>query len=197
CASTLPFPPKPPGKWCHGYRFLYFGSICHCAGGQVHTNGPLTRYEFYFEKDQVNSRTFISGHKHDWENVVVFVKNAKVIHTAVSCHGKYGGGSNTILGGENKTHPYIVYHKDSTFTHCFREASGADIAGPENFSGEFYASPVIGYAGWPADGLAWNGLLKAFPDGVSPKIQEKYYGDYLKMAAGDNVPGFDPYVDVA
>lgn len=120
----------------------------------------------------------------------MFVKDDAVIHTAVSCHGKYGGGGDALKGGDGETHPYVVYNRDGAFTHCFRQANQDDVDDPANFSGEFYASPVVGWDGWPEN--ARDTVFNEWDGGIGPKIQDKSFADHLGKAAGDNVPDFDP-----
>jgi hypothetical protein len=36
-------------------------------------------YEYYFEKDQSAMWTFSNGHRHDWENVIVFTRGGDEI----------------------------------------------------------------------------------------------------------------------
>jgi hypothetical protein len=38
-------------------------------------------YEYYFEKDQSIG---LSGHRHDWENIVVFTKGDKIVRVAAT-----------------------------------------------------------------------------------------------------------------
>lgn len=46
------------------------------------------RYDFYFEKDVVaNNVPIDAGHRHDWENVVVFLEGDQIKMVAPSCHG--------------------------------------------------------------------------------------------------------------
>ncbi|KAL4722186.1 hypothetical protein ACLX1H_010962 [Fusarium chlamydosporum] len=47
-------------------------------------------YEYYFEKDQSIGFSFLAGHRHDWENVVMFIKDGKIVRVAPAWHGKYG-----------------------------------------------------------------------------------------------------------
>jgi hypothetical protein len=56
-------------------------------------------YEYYFEKDVVASHVPAdAGHRHDWENVVVFYDDSGTVRkVAPSCHGGYGGAS--LRGG--------------------------------------------------------------------------------------------------
>ena len=153
--------------------------------------GSSFRYEYYFEKDQAVAGTFLGGHKHDWENIVVFSRGDEVIRVAPSCHGKYDNASNDFPA--DGTRPQLVYHKDGAGTHCIRFANADDIANPENPFGVMYSSPLIGWDSWPDVGLR-DTMLQAWSGGVGPKLDDEY-GDSLKTAAGDGVPGFDPYLD--
>ena len=147
------------------------------------------RYEYYFEKDQNALGIYGGGHRHDWENVVVFTEGDKVIRVAPSAHDGYVASNEFPSEGNS---PLIVYHKDGVKNHCFRFANNADIAGVENFSGSFYRSPVVGWNHWP-EGLR-DKLFAGFPD-VKPKIQDPLFAEFLAKAAGDAVPGFDPNID--
>ncbi len=135
--------------------------------------------------------TFVGGHRHDWENVIVFTKGDSIVRVATSCHTGFSHASNQFPA--EGTHPLIVYHKDSFRTHCFRYANSDDIANPENFSGAFYRSPLVGWNNWPSVGLR-NAMLSAWSGGVGPKLDDEF-GDKLSQAAGDGVPGFDAYTD--
>ncbi|KAF4974555.1 hypothetical protein FZEAL_8555 [Fusarium zealandicum] len=149
-------------------------------------------YEYYFEKDQNANGIYGGGHRHDWENVVVFTEGDKIIRVAPSAHDGYVASNEFPTDGNS---PLIVYHKDGIKNHCFRFANDADIGGVENFSGSFYRSPVIGWNHWP-EGLRET-LLKNFggDDIPKPKLSDDKFGEFLAKAAGDQVPGFDPNVD--
>ena len=148
-------------------------------------------YEYYFEKDQAIGGSFLGGHRHDWENIVVFTRGESVVRVAPSCHGRYAGASGSFLLSEG--HPLLVYHKDGAATHCFRFASGGDISRPENHFGVFYRSPLVGWDHWPGVELR-NKMLSTWGGGVGPKLDSEF-GDSLKAAAGSALPGFDPYSD--
>ncbi|OAA81860.1 necrosis-inducing protein [Akanthomyces lecanii RCEF 1005] len=150
-----------------------------------------TMYETYFEKDQSVSGTFAGGHRHDWENIVVFTKGNDVVRVAPSCHGKYSNARNDFPKRDN--HPLLVYHKDGAGTHCYRFANDDDIAHPENPRKDFFRAPLIGWNKWPSEDLK-NKMLNAFKGGVGPKLDDEFT-DSLKAAAGDGVPGFDPAKD--
>ncbi|KAJ6788245.1 hypothetical protein PWT90_08883 [Aphanocladium album] len=135
--------------------------------------------------------SFLGGHRHDWENIVVFTKGDKVVRVAPSCHGKYKNARNDFPKRDN--HPLLVYHKDGAGTHCFRFANDDDIAHPENPRGDFFRAPLIGWNKWPSEDLR-NKMLNAWKGGVGPKLDDEFT-DSLRAAAGDGVPGFDPAKD--
>lgn len=150
-----------------------------------------TRYEYYFEKDQAVAGSFLGGHKHDWENIVVFSKDDDVVRIAPSCHGGYDHATNEFP--HDDTHALLVYHKDGAGTHCFRLANDDDQSKPENFSGEFYRSPLLGWNSW-SDTALKDKMLQTWNGGIGPKLDDEF-GDSLKEAAGDEFPEFDPYAD--
>ncbi|RGP78646.1 hypothetical protein FLONG3_3268 [Fusarium longipes] len=146
-------------------------------------------YEYYFEVDRTGRGS--GGHVHDWENVVVFVENGnRIARVAPSAHGGYKGATNNpVLDGD---HPLIVYHKNGLSTHAFRIAREDERHDVEN-----------GYGSWQiADLVAWNGYPSSFVQDqlthhdfgkATIKLVDSRFGDNLKKAAGDSVPGFDPY----
>ncbi|WP_308114280.1 NPP1 family protein [Streptomyces brasiliscabiei] len=95
-----------------GHANTYVRSVCDadwCA----------YMYALYFEKDE---GTF-AGHRHDWENVVVWQKRGADTPSFVSAsaHGGYSVKAfNTIERTGNRAH--IVYHLDGAATHAFRFA---------------------------------------------------------------------------
>ncbi|WAO88915.1 Hypothetical protein NCS54_00628200 [Fusarium falciforme] len=146
-------------------------------------------YEYYFEVDRTGAGS--GGHVHDWENVVVFVQNGnRIARVAPSAHGNYDGATNNpVLDGD---HPLVVYHKDGGSTHSFRIAKESERHAVEN-----------GYGWWQiADQVAWNGypsnwiqdrLTNADFGKATLKLIDSRFGDALKKAAGNSVPGFNPY----
>jgi len=146
-------------------------------------------YEYYFEKDQ---SVIGSGHVHEWENVIVFTRGDEIIRVAPSCHGGYPNPRNSDFLTDG-THVQIVYHKEGGSTHCFRFATGEDVAGVENVTGAFHSAPLVGWWGYPSVELR-DKMLNNWSGGIGPKFD----GDFeaaLRDAAGDAVPGFDPAVD--
>jgi hypothetical protein len=128
-------------------------------------------YEYYFEKDQIVCGSFAGGHRHDWENIVVFVKDDQVKRVAPSCHGGYGGATNTprIKDGVRAK---VVYHKDSGRTHCLRMANEADDK-VENHTGDWFLGRLIGWNNWPNEGLRNTAMRPSyFHNGVFHSLVE-------------------------
>lgn len=165
-------------------------------------------YEYYFGKDQAVMGSFLGGHRHDWENMqvhpklvigvntnpshsIVFIKGDQVIRVAPSCHGYYGGASNSFP--KDGTRPQLVYHKDGAGTHCFRFAKKDDIAHPENPFQKFYTSPLVGWNSWPSLSLRHKMLL-TWNGGIGPKLDTEFSA-CLREAVGSSLPSFNPELD--
>lgn len=149
-------------------------------------------YEYYFEKDQAIGGSFLGGHRHDWENIIVFVKGNSVMRVAPSCHGDYENAKNTFaIQGD---HPLLVYHKDGLGTHCFRHANTDDQLNIENPFGVWFRSPLVGWNNWPTNDLRTK-MIDTYDGSATVKLRDDRFGNSLKAAAGDAVPGFDPYSD--
>lgn len=152
------------------------------------------RYEYYFEKDQAALGTYGGGHRHDWENIIVWVQDDRVARVAPSCHDGYSGATTEfLLEGDA---PMVVYHKDGLGTHCFRMANEDDRNSPENFSGSFYKSPLVGWWGYGDMGLR-DTMLSNWAGGVGPKLTdfENKFRDRLIDSSGGQFPQFDPNLD--
>ncbi|GGO56752.1 hypothetical protein GCM10012287_51050 [Streptomyces daqingensis] len=146
-------------------------------------------YASYFEKDQVSLGPGSAGHRHDWEHIVVWVKDGKAEYVSTSQHGGFAVHKAADLPFDG-THPKVVYHKDGVSTHCFRAAKndGGDEP-PENHKGAWQYPTLVG----------WNG----FPEGVRDKLTAADFGDatlgikddtfnaHLAEAKPDDIP-FDP-----
>lgn len=107
-------------------------------------------YELYFEKDQAVYLTFLGGHRHDVETVIVWTLKGNgqelISHVSTSAHGSFDTRAMSGLQQHNG-HPLVVYHKDGIRTHAFRFASATDKANVEfrgNW-GEFYAPNIISH----------------------------------------------------
>ncbi|KAK3937757.1 necrosis inducing protein-domain-containing protein [Diplogelasinospora grovesii] len=148
-------------------------------------------YEYYFEKDQTVCGSYGVGHRHDWENVVVFVQNNQLRRVAPSCHGKYDHATNSFRADGNRAK--VVYHQDGGGTHCIRMANAADD-NVENYTGAWFLGRLVGWNGWPSVDLR-NRVMNNWSGGVGPKLPDSKFADNLRKAAGNSVPGFDPTRD--
>lgn len=105
-------------------------------------------YAQYFEKDQVSLGGGSAGHRHDWEHIVVWVRDGKVEYVSTSNHGGFTVHPASELLFEG-THAKVVYHKDGASTHCFRAANTNDDP-PENHLGTWQYPTLVGWNGYPA-----------------------------------------------
>ena len=161
-------------------------------------------YDYYFEKDVGLPYLFhtpLTGHRHDWENVVVLVREGEYKPELVATSERYG--YSTRLAGETldfmpedqqytlqflDSHPKIVYHKCALSTHSLRVATPADdILGIENANKAWIRAALIDWEMWPSTELrdkmilAWNGTESTC------KLSDDKFGVYLEMALGDHV----------
>ncbi|MFF8288900.1 NPP1 family protein [Streptomyces sp. NPDC016309] len=104
-------------------------------------------YDLYFEKDQAVWGSGLGGHRHDWEHVVVWVRDGTAQYVATSAHGKFSVHGRDRIRWDG-SHPKIVYHKDGVSTHCFRPASANDEP-PENHRGTWQYPDLVGWEGYP------------------------------------------------
>ena len=165
-------------------------------------------FELYFEKDQAIGFSFLGGHRHDVETVIVWTgkindQAAFISHVSVSAHGSYAtqpfGGLQTQWG-----HPLVVYHKDGAGTHAFRFANAGDKANVEFLGnwGEFYAPDILSHysavAQWSGD--EWTRYLanKQYRLALensnfgSATFKTRNDGEIL-IQANNNIPGGDPF----
>ncbi|KIL84557.1 hypothetical protein FAVG1_12082 [Fusarium avenaceum] len=70
-------------------------------------------YAWYFPKDQPNAGNVIGGHRHDWENAVVWLDNPnndnpKIVGFAASGHGNYARTSTPLREGDRVKVEYFT-----------------------------------------------------------------------------------------
>ncbi|PCD42835.1 hypothetical protein AU210_005360 [Fusarium oxysporum f. sp. radicis-cucumerinum] len=142
-------------------------------------------YEYYFETDRTGLPW--SGHIHDWENVVVFVKNNTIQRVVASAHGKYRHKDNLLL---QDGHPLIVYHKSFMSTHALRFAKDEDVKDVENDYGKWVIADLIGWDGFPTP--EFKQKLSSHKFGKANfHLTDGQFAWSLEKAAGNAVPGFD------
>ncbi|MGW0823633.1 NPP1 family protein [Streptomyces sp. NPDC002845] len=148
-------------------------------------------YATYFEKDQATP--FGGGHRHDWECVVVWVRQGagQPSHVSVSAHGGFSTypADQVPWWDANRQHPKIVYHKDGVSTHAFRLAKWGEE--PENATGQWHWEDLVSWDQYPAtwirDRLADNNWGSAnFP------IKNGNFESNLNKAKPSGIT-FDPW----
>ncbi|KAF3004404.1 hypothetical protein E8E13_010211 [Curvularia kusanoi] len=70
-------------------------------------------YAWYFPKDQPNAGNVVGGHRHDWENIVVWIDNPdnaspRILGGAASGHGSYKRTNNPNRQGNNVKVEYFT-----------------------------------------------------------------------------------------
>ncbi|PNP75965.1 hypothetical protein FNYG_10523 [Fusarium nygamai] len=83
------------------------------ARAAVHNGKLAIMYAWYWPKDQPADGNLVSGHRHDWENVVAFVDNyqspgATLYAAAASDHGDYKKTKNPQRSGNNVMAEYFT-----------------------------------------------------------------------------------------
>jgi Necrosis inducing protein (NPP1) len=146
-------------------------------------------YASYFEKDQATSGPVSAGHTHDWEHIVVWVKDGKAEYVATSAHGGFTVHKAADLPWDG-SHPKVVYHKDGGSTHAFRAAKndGGDEP-PENHRGAWQRPALVGWDGYP-EGLRDKLTAADFGD-ATLGIKDDTFAGHLEDAKPDDIP-FDP-----
>ncbi|MEU2728195.1 NPP1 family protein [Streptomyces griseoviridis] len=144
-------------------------------------------YASYFEKDQATLGPAAIGHTHDWEHVVVWIRDNEVQYVAVSQHSGYQIAARSAIRFDG-THPKVVYHKDGASTHCFRFASAGDEP-PENSTGGWFYPRLVGWNGYP-DGLR-DKLMGANFGSATLKIRDSDFAYWLGRGKPSGIP-FDP-----
>jgi hypothetical protein len=104
-------------------------------------------YALYFRKDQTSLPRRVGSHRHDWEHVVVWVRNNRAEYVATSAHGNYDIRPSSQVRWLG-TNPKIVYHKDGWRTHAFRLANANDEP-PENHYRSWQFPSLVGWNGYP------------------------------------------------
>ncbi|KAM7184533.1 Necrosis inducing protein (NPP1) domain containing protein [Naviculisporaceae sp. PSN 640] len=197
---------NPGLSWAHGVPPNCLRATCR-DNNRLQNNNVYSRrrcnngwcaimYEYYFEKDQIvcggaGWESNAGGHRHDWENVVVFTQGESVKRVAPSCHGKYEKATNSPrLKGQRAK---IVYHKHSGRTHCLRPADSDDEK-IENYTGQWFIGSLVGWTGWPSTWLR-DRVMNHNWGKASIKLRDDRFGAALALAANGQAGAFNPWVD--
>ncbi|MEU8206319.1 NPP1 family protein [Streptosporangium sp. NPDC049046] len=142
-------------------------------------------YALYFEKDQAN---VFAGHRHDWEHVVVWVKNGRPEYVSTSAHGEFTLHHRSQVHWIG-THPKIVYHKHGAQTHALRAATANDEP-PENHEGRWQYPSLVGWNGYPP-GFR-DRLTQADFGAAQLDLKDSRFGSKLAQAKPAGIP-FKPH----
>ncbi|KAK6078030.1 necrosis inducing protein [Seiridium cupressi] len=171
-------------------------------------NGWCARmYEHYFQKDVglENVAGVASGHRYEWENVVVWTQDGQdhPSFVAVSQHDGYQVKSasdirfqgtmvrNRVLTFLSDHHPKVVYNKAGSGTHDFRFANEGDDA-IENDKGTWIQGALVGFWGYPSTDIRDKMIQNWANNGIKCKIETAIFAEYLKKSVGSNdVGNFD------
>ncbi|MGP4113635.1 NPP1 family protein [Streptomyces sp. 4N509B] len=171
---------------------------CRDAADLANTNGYArascqgewcaVMYALYFEKDQALPGISLGGHRHDWEHVVVWVRDGRAEYVATSAHGEFDIHHRDAIRWDG-THPKIVYHKDGIGTHAFRAATANDEP-PENHAHVWQFPTLVGWDGYPA---GVREVLSQHDFGSATfGLKDASFASHLALALPAGVP-FDPH----
>ncbi|KAL2123586.1 hypothetical protein VTJ04DRAFT_4041 [Mycothermus thermophilus] len=145
-------------------------------------------YDYYFEKDVAVAHVQNIGHRHDWEHVVVWVRNNKAEYVAASRHNGYtiNKASDVRWLG---THPKIIYHKDGGLTHAFRFAKAADEK-IEDHKGVWFRGALVSYNGFPSTAIRDKLCAYDF-DEVTIAFKDAEFAGNLRKAKPKEIKNFN------
>ncbi|OTB01886.1 hypothetical protein M426DRAFT_14040 [Hypoxylon sp. CI-4A] len=151
-------------------------------------------YDYYFEKDVgISWASDVGGHRHDWEHIVVFVKEDRAQFVAISRHGHYDMRRAEDVEFLDGTHPKVVYHKDGGLTHCWRWTKDGDT-GHENERREWLTSSLVSYNGFPSRQLR-DKLFGSDFGKARMAISDRYFQENLDSAKNIAIKEFDSRYD--
>ncbi|KAI0379649.1 secreted protein [Hypomontagnella monticulosa] len=148
-------------------------------------------YDYYMEKDTTcENCPHGGGHRHEWEHVVIWVKDNDIKYVAAGRHAGFtvkpkDDPAVQIVDG---THAKIVYHKDGGSTHAFRfpKTDGTDEP-PENHLGKWYISPgLVSYNGYPSTEIR-DKLLNYDFGRATIAFKDSEFANNLKKAAPKDI----------
>lgn len=141
-------------------------------------------YGYYFEKDE--GGILATGHKHDWEHLVLWTLRNEVKYLAWSAHGNYFVNKPDAIEWEGN-HPKFVVHRDRGSTHAFRRADSNEP--PENETGEWFRASLVSLE--KMDGTLKEKMLSnywghAHPDLTDGQFDKAYWSTWAAIKAFNN-----------
>jgi hypothetical protein len=152
---------KPSGSLtgsCRNSNFLSLSNLYHryacITSGSTKYCGHF--FAVYALKDQIVDGVE-SGHRHDWEKVIVWTENGVATYGTYSAHSGVGTAAASAIPQQNG-HLKFVYHKDGVLTHAMRFAKTDESA--ENPSGSWFTPTIVSWYTMVGDGVT-NAQLRA------------------------------------
>ncbi|TMW61901.1 hypothetical protein Poli38472_010964 [Pythium oligandrum] len=154
---------KPTGPLtggCRPHNFLDNSNTYHRYACMKDSNVTYCGHMFtlYFQKDQVMPFFSLFGHRHDFEEVIVWTIDGNVTHGSASAHGRSRTKRAEKIPREGQ-HLKFVYHKEGLFTHSMRFAMKKDVE-TENSYGAFVLPPLVSWYTMQGDGPIDNQELR-------------------------------------
>ena len=177
---------KPTGSITGGCRTDHLNKADTYSRSKCNNGWCGIIYASYFEKDEASPGI---GHRHDWECIVVWVKDgaSTPAYLSASAHGGFDtqAVANVPMSGQRVQ---VVYHKDGLSTHAFRFAKWGETA--ENDTGVWHQENLLTW-----ENLASNlrTTLNASDWGSANfPLQDSKFADHLNKAKPSGIT-FDPY----
>jgi hypothetical protein len=151
-------------------------------------------YGYYFEKDEGGS--FASGHKHDWEHLMVWTLNGEVKWLAWSAHGNYYVNKPNAIEWEGN-HPKFVVHRDRGTTHAFRRSDQNEA--PENETGKWFRASLVSVEkmdGALKDAMLGHNWDHAHPDLLDGRFDAAYWNTWEQIKNFGKVTPAPPKPDI-
>ncbi|MGY4977956.1 NPP1 family protein [Streptomyces sp. 900105755] len=143
-------------------------------------------YASYFEKDEASPGI---GHRHDWECIVVWVKQGadRPSYLSASQHGDFETKAVADVPMSSQR-VQVVYHKDGLSTHDFRFAKWGET--PENDDAAWHQENLLS---WDTMASSLRGILNASDWGdANFPLQDAKFDDHLNKAKPSAIT-FDAY----
>lgn len=137
----------------------YHRYACLTRSSSNSTFSPTTycghSFAVYMLKDQTIAG-IESGHRHDWEKVMVWTTNGTATHGTYSAHASGRTAAASAIPQENG-HMKFVYHKDGWSTHAIRFAGRDEV--PENPTGQWVTPTIVSWYTMTSDDVS-NAYLR-------------------------------------
>ncbi|MET8982674.1 NPP1 family protein [Streptomyces sp. NPDC004539] len=186
---------KPTGAVGGGCRTDHLANANTYGRAKCNNGWCGILYGMYFEKDQVSPGI---GHRHDWESVVVWVRQgaSKPSYLAASRHGGFSVHPVNEVPMDG-VHVKIVYHKDGAGSHAFRFAKWDERPEAWGPNGGWDTPALVSWDHFPRSNDPSKNLQdllnrKDWGDRVNCPVQDSKFNGELNKAKPGGIP-FNPW----